>query len=56
MCQSQLKWGKTFTDARLAAAVVDRLTFNAHIINTGTNSYRLRTTRTNRKAAATRPT
>lgn len=50
------EWGKTFTDARLAAAVVDRLTFNAHIINTGTNSYRLRTTRTNRKGAATRPT
>src|SRR5664279_3421055 len=50
------EWGKTFTDARLAAAVVDRLTFNAHIINTGTNSYRLRTTRTNRKAATARPT
>ena len=50
------EWGATFTDPRLAAAVVDRLTFNAHIINTGTNSYRLRTTRTNRKAAATRPT
>ena len=48
------EWGKTFTDPRLAAAVVDRLTFNAHIINTGTNSYRLRTTRTNRKGAATR--
>ena len=51
-----IEWGKTFTDARLAAAVVDRLTFNAHIINTGTNSYRLRTTRTSRKGAATRPT
>ena len=51
------EWGKTFTDPRLAAAVVDRLTFNAHIINTGTNSYRLRTTRTSRKGAATkRPT
>lgn len=39
------EWGATFTDPRLAAAVVDRLTFNAHIINTGTQSYRLRTTR-----------
>jgi DNA replication protein DnaC len=38
-------WGRTFTDPRLAAAVVDRLTFNAHIINTGTTSYRLRTSR-----------
>ena len=39
------EWGNTFTDPRLAAAVVDRLTFNAHIIQTGTDSYRLRTTR-----------
>jgi DNA replication protein DnaC len=35
------EWGATFTDPRLAAAVVDRLTFNAHIIATGTKSYRL---------------
>ncbi len=42
------EWGATFTDPRLAAAVVDRLTFNAHIINTGTNSYRLRTSRATR--------
>jgi DNA replication protein DnaC len=47
------EWGTTFTDPRLAAAIVDRLTFNAHIINTGTNSYRLRTSRTS-KGAATR--
>ena len=40
------EWGQTFTDPRLAAAVVDRLTFNAHIIETGTDSYRLRTTKT----------
>jgi hypothetical protein len=40
------EWGATFTDPRLAAAVVDRLTFNAHILTTGTNSYRLRTTTT----------
>jgi DNA replication protein DnaC len=39
------EWGRTFTDPRLAAAVVDRLTFHAHIINTGSASYRLRTTR-----------
>ena len=30
------EWGNTFTDPRHAAAVVDRLTFNAHIITTGT--------------------
>ena len=46
------EWGTTFTDPRLAAAVVDRLTFNAHIINTGTSSYRLRSTRAAKKGAA----
>jgi DNA replication protein DnaC len=45
------EWGTTFTDPRLAAAVVDRLTFNAHIIHTGTNSYRLRSTRAAKKGA-----
>lgn len=34
-------WTKTFTDPRLCAAVVDRLTFNGAIIQTGTESYRL---------------
>ncbi len=32
-------------DPRLVAAIVDRLTFHAHIIETGTESYRLRITR-----------
>lgn len=39
------EWGQTFSDARLAAAVVDRLTFRAHIIETGSESYRLRVSR-----------
>jgi DNA replication protein DnaC len=34
-------WTKTFTDPRLCAAIVDRLTFGGNIIETGTNSYRL---------------
>jgi hypothetical protein len=34
-------WIKTFTDPRLCAAIVDRLTFNGTIIETGTDSYRL---------------
>ena len=46
------EWGQTFTDPRLAAAVVDRLTFNALIIQTGTDSYRLRATRRAKKAGA----
>jgi DNA replication protein DnaC len=37
------EWTKTFTDPRLAAAVVDRITYRAHIIQTGTISYRLTT-------------
>jgi len=40
------EWANTFTDPRLCSAIIDRLTFNAHIIETGTNSYRLRTTKT----------
>ena len=42
------EWGQIIPDPRLVAAIVDRLTFNAHIIETGTESYRLRTTRTAR--------
>ena len=45
------EWGQTFTDPRLAAAVVDRLTFRAHILETGSASYRLRTSQTKRKEA-----
>jgi DNA replication protein DnaC len=45
------EWGDTFTDPRLAAAIVDRLTFNAHILETGHDSYRLRSTRTRPKGA-----
>lgn len=32
-----------FPDPKLVAAIVDRVTFNAHILETGTPSYRLRT-------------
>jgi len=42
------EWGGIIPDPRLVAAVVDRLTFNAHIIETGTQSYRLRATRATR--------
>jgi DNA replication protein DnaC len=38
-------WTKTFTDPRLCAAIVDRLTFKGTIIETGTDSYRLAHTR-----------
>ena len=34
-------WTRTFTDPRPCAAIVDRLTFNGTIIETGTESYRL---------------
>ena len=43
------EWHRTFTDARLCKAIVDRLTFNAHIIETGTESFRLLTTTGNRR-------
>ncbi|PZS04961.1 MAG: AAA family ATPase, partial [Pseudonocardiales bacterium] len=43
-------WTKTFTDPRLCAAMVDRLTFNGQIIETGTTSYRLAHARRHRGA------
>src|ERR1700751_2997730 len=36
------EWTKVFPDARMAKAVVDRLTHRAHIIDTGTGSWRFR--------------
>ena len=46
------EWGQVIPDARLVAAIVDRVTFNAHIIETGTDSYRLRSTQQRRTAGA----
>ena len=43
-------WTKTFTDPRLCAAIVDRLTFGGNIIETGTDSYRLARTRAAQQA------
>jgi DNA replication protein DnaC len=40
------EWGSVFPDPRLVAAIVDRVTFNACILETGTESYRLRTSKT----------
>jgi DNA replication protein DnaC len=42
------EWGQVIGDPRLVAAIVDRLTFRAHIIETGTESFRLRTTQAKR--------
>ena len=39
------EWGNVIADPRLVAAIIDRLTFHAHIIETGNDSYRLRSTR-----------
>jgi DNA replication protein DnaC len=43
------EWGQIIPDPRLVAAIVDRVTFNAHILETGTDSYRLRTTKAGRR-------
>jgi DNA replication protein DnaC len=40
------EWGSVFPDPRLVAAIVDRVTFNAHILETGTQSYRLAASKT----------
>lgn len=46
------EWGQVIPDARLVGAVIDRVTFNAHIIETGTQSYRLRATRQRQRPGA----
>ncbi len=42
------EWGQVVGDPRLVAAIVDRLTFHAHIIETGTESFRLNSTKAKR--------
>jgi DNA replication protein DnaC len=44
------EWGRVFTDPRLVAAIVDRLTFNATIVETGTQSFRLASTKSRKEA------
>ena len=39
------EWGQVFPNPRLVSAVVDRVTFNAHIIETGSQSYRYQTSK-----------
>jgi len=46
------EWGSVFPDPRLVAAIVDRVTYNAHILETGTQSYRLRTSKNSRRKAS----
>jgi DNA replication protein DnaC len=46
------EWGTVFPDPRLVKAIVDRVTFNAHILETGTQSYRLRTSKNTRRKRA----
>lgn len=41
-------WSTTFTDPRLCAAIVDRLTFDTTLIETGRESYRLARTKANK--------
>ena len=38
------EWTKVFPEPRLCKAVVDRLTFNAHIVETGAESWRFKKT------------
>jgi IstB-like ATP binding protein len=45
--------GQIIPDPRLVAAIVDRVTFHAHIIETGTDSYRLRVTQASRSRRKT---
>jgi DNA replication protein DnaC len=50
--ESFSSWTKTFTDPRLCAAIVDRLTFGGNIIESGSDSYRLAHNKARRQATA----
>jgi DNA replication protein DnaC len=45
------EWTQVFTNARLCKALLDRLTDRAHIIETGTDSYRFRRTLESRRSS-----
>lgn len=45
------EWTQVFPETRLCKAVVDRLTFNAHIVETGTESWRFKRTAARRGAS-----
>ena len=49
------EWTKVFPDARLAKAVVDRLTHRAHIVDTGQESWRFRHGLARAKKGAAQP-
>lgn len=48
-------WTRTFTDPRLCAAIIDRLTYNGTIIETGTQSYRLAHTKAQHRDQTSTP-
>lgn len=43
------EWKQTFTDPRLCSAIVDQVTFNAHIVETDTDSFHLAQTQKKRR-------
>jgi hypothetical protein len=45
------EWSATLPNARLCEALIDRLTDEAHIIETGTESYRFRRTHARQRSA-----
>jgi len=49
------EWTKVFPEPRLCKAVVDRLTFNAHIVETGTDSWRFKKTMEKQQRKGVRP-
>jgi DNA replication protein DnaC len=48
------EWTKVFPEQRLCRAVVDRLTFNARIVETGSDSWRFRKTLERQQAKGVR--
>ena len=49
------EWNTVFSDPRLCKAVVERLTYRSHIIETGTDSYRFKRSLARAKSTANIP-